>query len=198
MSETGKVRIWDPFVRIFHWSLVAGFFIAYFTEDDLQTIHNWAGYLVLALVVLRIPWGFIGPRHARFSDFVRPPAVIIGHLKDLARGRARRYIGHTPAGGAMILALLGFVLLTCLSGLTVLGLEGEGPLATLKASWDPRWEDVFEEVHEVLANFTLLLVLLHIAGVLLESWLHRENLIRAMVTGDKRAEDAPEAGGRED
>lgn len=191
MNSNEQVRVWDPFVRLFHWLLVAGFFIAYFTEDDLQTIHNWAGYLVLALVVLRIPWGFIGPRHARFSDFVRPPRVVIQYLKNVARLQAPRYLGHTPAGGAMIIALLIFVLLTCLSGVTVLGLEGEGPLAALKASWDHRWEDIFEEVHEVLANFTLLLVFLHIGGVLLESWLHRENLVRAMVTGDKRADDTP-------
>lgn len=186
MKHEAEVRVWDPFVRVFHWGLAAAFFTAWITEDDFLDLHTLAGYTALALVLVRIPWGFIGSRHARFGDFVRPPREAFAYALDSLRGKARRYIGHNPAGGLMILALLALIPLTALSGMAVLGAEeGAGPLAWLMAG-SPHWlEDFVEETHEFLANTTLFLVLIHVAGVLVEGVLHRENLVRAMVTGCK-------------
>jgi cytochrome b len=181
-----EVKVWDPLVRIFHWSLVLGFSIAYLTEDDLLTVHVWAGYVVLGLVVFRLVWGVVGTQYARFNNFVYRPAVVQGFLRDTLRGRAKRYLGHNPAGGVMIILMLVVLILTGLSGLAVYGIEeGAGPLAMLAGSAE--WlEDVMEETHEFLANFMLLLVVVHVIGVIVESWLHRENLAKAMVTGRKQ------------
>ncbi|WP_303906867.1 cytochrome b/b6 domain-containing protein [Thiohalomonas denitrificans] len=180
MTAQNPIRVWDPLIRLFHWSLVAAFTVAYITEDDFMTLHVYAGYVIVGLVLFRLIWGVIGSRHARFSDFVFGPATVVAYLKDLLLHRARRYIGHNPAGGAMILALLGSLLLTTLTGLAAYGAEGGGPLAsTVLAS------GVFEDIHEFFANFTLLLVTIHIAAVIAISLLHGENLIRAMITGRK-------------
>ncbi|MEZ5502881.1 MAG: cytochrome b/b6 domain-containing protein, partial [Halioglobus sp.] len=100
------VTVWDPIVRIGHWTLVIAFLTAYFTEDDLLTLHVWAGYVVGGIICFRLIWGLVGSRHARFSDFVRSPTVVWHYLRDLFAHRAKRYIGHNPAGGAMIVALL--------------------------------------------------------------------------------------------
>lgn len=181
-----EVRVWDLFVRVFHWTLVAAFAIAYFTEDDWQTLHVYAGYAVLALVLSRVLWGFIGTRYARFSDFVPGFADLRGYLAAMLRGRPPHYVGHNPAGGAMIIALLVSLLLTTLSGLAAYGGEGEGPLASYVWRLGTNAEDAFEDVHEFFANLTLLLVGVHVAGVLIGSVLHRENLIRAMFSGRKR------------
>ncbi len=104
------VRVWDPFVRIFHWSLVALFIVAFVTGDEIEQMHVAVGYTIAGLVAARIVWGFFGSRHARFSDFVRPPAEILDYMRQAIRGRAPRYIGHNPAGGLMTLALLGMII----------------------------------------------------------------------------------------
>ncbi|WP_306029268.1 cytochrome b/b6 domain-containing protein [Stappia sp. MMSF_3263] len=175
-SEPGPatVRVWDPLVRLFHWSLVAGFTTAYVTADEIQRIHELAGYTIAGLLVLRILWGFVGTPHARFSDFVRPPGEVASFLLDSLRLKARRFIGHNPAGGAMVLALIATLAGACVTGY----------MMTTDAFWGIGW---VEDLHEVLANGTLALVFLHLAGVLLASFEHRENLVRAMVTGRKRA-----------
>jgi len=184
------VRIWDPFVRIFHWSLAGAFLVAYVSEDDFLDIHTVAGYTVLTLVALRLIWGFVGTRHARFSDFVRPPGEALGYVKESLLGRARRYLGHNPAGGLMIVALLLSLLITTLSGIATLGAEeGAGPLVGVMGSVPHAFGEALEEIHEFFANFTLLLVLGHLAGVLFESIVHRENLVRTMLTGDKPLRD---------
>lgn len=185
--EQNEVRVWDPFVRIFHWSLVLTFTVAYVTGEELEGLHNNAGYAVLGLVLLRIIWGFVGTRYARFRDFVYPAAEIKGFLQDTLARRARRYLGHNPAGGAMIILMLLSLLVTTLTGIAFYGIEdGAGPLALLAGS--PEWvEEMLEEVHEFFANFMVLLVVVHIIGVIVESRLHRENLARAMVNGRKRA-----------
>ncbi len=184
---TQTLRVWDPLVRIFHWSLVLFFFTAYLSEDDFESLHVWAGYTVAGLVTFRIIWGLIGTRHARFSDFVYSPANVFRYLIALPAGRAARYIGHNPAGGAMIIALLISLAGTTLFGMALYGAdEHAGPLAgTWLASFG---EHDLEEVHEFFANLTLALVGLHVAGVLISSLLHRENLIRAMITGRKAAD----------
>jgi cytochrome b len=181
------VKVWDPLVRIFHWSLVAGFFLAYLTEDDLLDLHVWAGYIVLSLVGVRVLWGIVGTKYARFTDFVYSPQTIKQFILDTFRLRAPRYLGHNPAAGAMIIIMLVFLLLTALSGLAVYATEeGAGPLASILAATGEFWSEVFEETHELLANFTILLIAIHIVGVLMESLIHRENLISAMWHGYKR------------
>jgi cytochrome b len=179
------VRVWDPLVRIFHWALVAAFATAWLVEDHNMTLHAAAGYTVIVLVLVRIVWGFVGPPHARFSDFVRGPREVIGYLRAMAGGHPPRTLGHNPAGGAMIVALLVSLLATTATGLISWGIEGDGLLGNLLWRWDVPTEQAFEEVHEFFANFTLMLVVLHLAGVAAGSLLHRENLVRSMVTGRK-------------
>lgn len=212
-ATTRVVRVWDPLVRLGHWALVAGFFIAYVTEDELLGVHVWAGYVVGSVVLLRVIWGFVGPQHARFSDFVCGPAKVFSYLLDLLLLRAPRYLGHSPGGGAMVIVLLVSLGGTVGTGLIVYGADRHaGPLAPFFAmAGNPglarvvpavadegraaprdsrrRGPDtkVLEEVHEYFANLTLILIVLHIAGVGLASVVHRENLVRAMITGDKRA-----------
>ena len=189
MNAITQVKVWDPLVRIFHWALVIAFFTAYFTEDDLLKVHVWAGYTVLALVLWRLLWGVIGTRYARFTDFIYRPALVIEYMKSVVALRAKRYLGHNPAGGAMIIALLVSLLLATFSGLAVYGADqGAGPLAGWMAGMSESGEEVWEEIHEFFANLTLILVIAHVAGVAVSSLLHRENLPRAMVTGYKRAE----------
>ena len=174
-SPPATVPVWDVFVRVFHWSLAVSFAVAWITADEWDRLHEWAGYSASALVGLRIVWGFVGAPHARFSDFVRSPFVVLGYLGDVLRGRERRFLGHNPAGGSMIIALL--------FGICSLGVTGW--MLTSNAFWGVEW---VEDVHEVLANGLLALVPLHVAGVLMASFSHRENLVRAMLTGRKRAE----------
>ncbi len=189
-NPSEKVRVWDPLVRIFHWSLAAGFATAFIVENDLLGVHVWAGYLVLALIATRLVWGVIGTEHARFGDFVRGPGQVLAYVKDALRFRAPRYLGHNPAGGAMVIALLLSVAATGLTGMALYGAEElSGPLAGLMSGLPASSGEVLEEVHEVLANLTLGLILLHIVGVVFSSLSHRENLIGGMITGWKRRED---------
>jgi cytochrome b len=209
-----RVKVWDLVVRLFHWSLVVAFFVAYFTEpeDSGLAVHVWAGYFVTGLIVLRVIWGFVGTPHARFSDFAFGPFHALRYLVDLARGRSERHLGHSPAGAWMVYLLLLTLGATVLTGMTVLATEKQaGPLAPLfsspaastsapaedrasaKAENDGRegdeTESFAEEAHEVLANLALALVIFHILGVIVASFSHRENLVRSMVTGYKRAEN---------
>jgi cytochrome b len=205
------VRVWDICVRFTHWIVALGFFVAYLTEDEALPLHVWAGYVVGVLVFLRILWGFIGTKHARFTDFVFGPRKVISYLLDLVLFRAERYLGHNPAGGAMTIALWVGLLAVVWSGLELYAVEeGAGPLAAVSSQADQvsskapdvlvlvrsddddenksedKQESAWEDIHEALSNFVLLLVLLHIAGVTLASLVHRENLPRSMVTGMKR------------
>jgi cytochrome b len=167
------VRVWDMAVRVFHWSLVASFGIAWASADDWRTLHEWAGYAAGGLILFRLVWGMLGTRFARFSQFVRSPGQVAAYLRDIATGREARYLGHNPAGGVMILALLAVMSALCFSGW----------LYTTDAYWGEEW---VEELHEFLANAMLALVALHILGVVLASLRHGENLVRAMITGRKR------------
>lgn len=186
MTVSSEIKVWDPLVRFFHWSLVTAFFIAYFTEDDLLTVHSWAGYLIFSLLIIRLVWGFIGTRYARFSDFVYSPKNVIQFLKDTLHLRAKRYLGHNPAGGAMVILLIISLLMTTTSGILLLGAEEQaGPVAQWFTQSGGLWGDVLEGLHEFFANFTLLLVFFHVIGVLVESLIHKENLVSAMLTGFK-------------
>ncbi len=209
MEKDTPVRVWDVFVRVFHWVLVIAFAVCYVTEGKPRWVHVNAGYIIAVLIPLRVLWGFVGPRHARFSDFVRGPRAVLTHLKDVATLKARRYLGHDPAGGAMIVALLVTIGLTVLSGMVLHGVKDKaGPFSGMRAKTilelpsmhdqafaskggregrvkDKR-EDWLEDVHEVLANIALALVVLHIGGVLAVSAQTRENLVMSMITGRKR------------
>ena len=196
--QQGQVKVWDLFVRVFHWTLVVAFAAAYVTEDEAMALHVWAGYLVGGLVLLRIVWGFVGPKHARFSDFVCGPFRAWRYMIALIRGRAERHIGHSPAGGVMVLMLMAGCLATVWTGMEQYAAEeGKGPLAweaTVIApaladgdDGEDREREEGEGLHEPLAHLTFLLVLFHIGGVILASIIHKENLSRAMVTGRKHA-----------
>jgi cytochrome b len=183
------------------------------------------GYVVGAIVVLRVVWGFVGPRHARFSDFVRSPLVALAYFRDLLYGRARRYVGHSPAGGAMVIALLLCLAATVATGLMAYGEQGKGPLAAVlvtgantngnetehRALAKTRGEgtestiselhglmanitktrgegteSTISELHGLMANITVALVVAHIVGVMVASFVHKENLVLSMITGRKR------------
>ena len=191
-----KVRVWDLFVRVFHWTLASAVLIAWATDKPLW-LHSWLGYVAAILVVLRVIWGFIGTEQARFVGFVRGPKLVFGYLAGLIRLSSPRYLGHSPAGGAMIVALLIMIAATAGTGMANLAADrGEGPLAGVIAKVErpprvpgrPRPQLFWKQVHETIANITLVLVLLHVLGVAAASIAHRENLVWAMITGRKRAE----------
>ncbi len=211
-SAPDSVKVWDPLVRIFHWSLVAAFATAYFTGDEDSPLHVYAGYAVIGLVLFRIVWGLIGTRHARFKDFVFRPSAVIGYAREFLTGQPKRFLGHNPLGGVMILLLLGSLLTTGVTGYLMLASDGKGgaqaeaaatpaPAVTAPAGGiiasayadddgdqDGKHgenEGPLEDIHEFFANFTLFLVFLHVGGVLFSSLRHRENLVRAMITGRK-------------
>ena len=169
----GEAKVWDPLVRIFHWGLVAAFLVAWATGDEIERLHIAVGYCVIGLVAFRIVWGFVGGRHARFADFVRGPRAVASYLRDTAELRAKRYLGHNPAGGAMIVAVLTM--------LSIIGATGF--MMTTDAFWGVAW---VQDAHETAVSLTLGLVVLHILGVVVASYEHGENLVRAMITGRKR------------
>jgi len=136
-SQPTGILVWDPLVRFGHWALVAAFAVAYFSAAEGASgpgvWHVWSGYLVGSIVVLRVVWGFVGPRHARFSDFVYGPLKTLVYLRDLLLlGGTRRYLGHSPAGGAMVIALLICLAATVATGVVAYGESGKGP-------WQRRW-----------------------------------------------------------
>lgn len=189
-QANGQIKVWDPLVRGFHWVLVSAFFIAYLTEDNLMTLHVWAGYTIGAALLVRILWGLVGTRHARFTDFVTSPKTALQYVKDTLMLRAKRYLGHNPAGGLMIIVMIVSLVITVTSGIALYGAaEQAGPLAATFAGGGEFWEDALEGLHEFFANFTLFLVAIHVAGVVLESLIHRENLVASMINGFKRAQN---------
>lgn len=194
--QATEIRVWDPFVRISHWLLAAAILIDWFTDEPLW-LHTWLGYLAGVIVILRVAWGFFGTEHARFVSFVRGPRLVFDYLAGLIRFSSPRYLGHSPAGGAMVVALLIMIAATVGTGLAELAAErAQGPLAGVVAKVErpPRVPGqrrpplLIKEVHETIANITLFLVLLHVLGVVIASIAHRENLVWAMVTGRKRTE----------
>ena len=182
-----SVRVWDPLVRIFHWTLVLSFAVAWVSADEFDTLHFWAGYTIAALVAFRVVWGVIGTRHARFTDFVYRLTTIKSYLIDLAALRPKHYVGHNPAGGLMVIILLLSLGLLTFTGMASVAIDGIGPLAsTWVESISGHW---MEDVHEAVANLVLAFVLFHIAGVLVSSLVHGENLVRAMINGKKEIEE---------
>ncbi|MEX2648453.1 MAG: cytochrome b/b6 domain-containing protein [Alphaproteobacteria bacterium] len=196
-ADNTRVRVWDPAVRVFHWALVLAYAVAYLTEADVIGVHRVAGYAVGVIVALRIVWGFVGPRHARFADFVYRPRTVLGYLRDLVTFRSKRYLGHSPGGGVMVVALLVMLALAVATGIAAD--QGDGAIGSLgvvpsavaddddESDSEARDDSWFGALHEALANLSLILVFMHVGGVALASLVHRENLVRAMVTGLKPA-----------
>ena len=174
------VPVWDGFVRFYHWAQAALIAVCWLTSDDLKTVHQAAGLSIAALLALRIIWGLIGPGPARFTAFLHGPRAVLSYLAALRRGTEPRHLGHNPAGGVMVIALMLAVGATAFSGW----------LQTTDAFWG---SDLMEDGHEALATLILGLVGLHLAGVALASLRHRENLVRAMLDGRKRPLDPPTA-----
>lgn len=226
INKHESVKVWGPLIRIGHWTLVIAFFTAYLTEDDLMPVHVWAGYIVGGYLVMRIVWGFIGSKYVRFSHFVYSPTKIVAYLKNLVARKPQHYVGHNPAGGAMVMALLLSLTGTALTGMKLYAVEdNKGPFAlsaeqvqtqihsaslisVAKAEGskdddeddeseaaatthrvDEQSEEFWEELHEFFANLTLLLVFLHIFGVVVSSYVDKEKLVKAMLTGKKDIDD---------
>ena len=207
--EQQQVVVWDIGIRVFHWSLVSLFIIAYLSGDELEELHAYSGYAIAGLLVFRIIWGFVGSRHARFSDFIRSPRTVIAYLKSIKDGQAKRYLGHNPAGGAMALLLLVSLSLLTFTGLKAYAEEGHGPLASVDVSLvstvfaddhehddddddddklkKEKEDEFWEEIHEFMGNFMLMLIFLHVVGVMLSSKIEGENLVKAMINGKKEA-----------
>lgn len=178
-NEKTKILVWDAPVRVFHWLMVLSFAGAYLTAESeyWRLVHVSLGYTLGGLVAFRVLWGLLGTRYARFASFVRGPAAVMRYLSSIAHGRPEHHVGHNPAGA------LAIVLLLLLSVATVA--SGWANYNDLGGHW-------LEELHEVMANLMLTVVGVHVAGVVVGSWLHRENLVRAMLTG--RKEGAPNQG----
>ena len=173
-APPATVKVWDPFVRLFHWSLVALVLVALLTGDEQGAIHVAAGYAIAALVAARLLWGLVGSRYARFSNFLKSPGETLRYGAQALAAKSPRYLGHNPLGAAMIVALLTMLAVVC----------GGGYLLTTDAYWG---DETFKALHEAAAYLLLAMVGLHVAGVLWTSLEHRENLVRAMITGRKAA-----------
>jgi cytochrome b len=172
------LRVWDPFVRLFHWLLVLGIAAAWLTSSVRDDTHQWIGIGIGVLLVARIVWGFIGPHYARFSQFIRSPLATFEYLVSILTGSAQRYIGHNPAGAAMVVFLL----------LAVSATVATGWLITTDAYYG---DDMMQTLHSLCAYSVIGPAIFHVFGVFSASRHHHENLIKAMVTGKKRVA-APE------
>lgn len=192
--QTTQVRVWDVPVRLFHWSLVAGFAAAYVSAEMHQlAVHVWLGYALLALVAFRLVWGFTGNPYARFKSFIFTPQETLAYVRSLRGGHPAHYYGHNPAGALMVFALLGVLLAIFVSGLVTLAvIDFEGPLLFLANSVSDDTAYFFRHAHDFFVNVALLLIPLHLLGVVSGSIQHRENLVRAMITGMKRKVPAEE------
>lgn len=182
-----NITVWDLPTRSFHWLLALSFAIAWITHESSRFLyaHAYGGYLFFFLLIFRFVWGSIGSRYARFRSFAYDWPSVRAYLKGLLSGQAARHIGHNPAGAWAIFIMLGLGVLVSVSGLMVLGgEENHGPLAGLVS---PQTGEAAHEAHEVLTNLMLVLVFIHLGGVLVESVVHRENLIWSMITGVKEA-----------
>jgi cytochrome b len=168
-----KILVWDWPVRIGHWLLVGAFALAWITgeSEEWRLVHAFAGGTVVGVILFRVLWGLIGTTHARFASFVRGPGAVLGYVTGLLRGEESQYAGHNAAGGWAIVGLLSLGLLAGASGWLV--------YQDIGGEW-------LGEVHEALASGMLAVAVLHVAGVVVSSLAHRENLVRAMFTGLKQ------------
>jgi len=215
MNQKSSIAVWDPLVRIFHWSLVLTFIIAYATSEGGGEVHEISGYIVLALICVRVVWGFMGTEYARFRQFIYAPQQVLEYARSLRAGNPKHYLGHNPLGGWMVVALLLMLFVVTLSGLkledikedkeaaraisTTASINIPAPVVTSTntvatatggdddgdRNTDSDEEKFWEEFHETATNIMLVLIALHILGVIISSRQHQENLVKAMVTGKK-------------
>ncbi|WP_299176508.1 cytochrome b/b6 domain-containing protein [uncultured Neptuniibacter sp.] len=206
MDTDNRIYVWDKFVRLFHWSLVLLFMLCYISGDEIEWVHVNAGYIITGLISLRIIWGLIGSRYAKFHQFIYSPRSILNYTKSLFGGKPKHYLGHNPLGGVMVLTMLLTLTTITFSGLKLYAVEeGLGPFASVSeqslsiissAYGDDEWdfkerdhddheEDFWEDIHEASANLMLFLIILHIAGVIISSRVHDESLVKAMINGYK-------------
>lgn len=181
--QAKSIPVWDPLLRLYHWVLAAAVITAWLTAEDHNLLHIWSGYIVGSWVIFRVIWGVIGPKHARFLDFVRGPRAALRYLNSLRQGQAQSYTGHNPAGGLMTLTLLGVLGLQVVLGLIILAHHDEGLWA--HTAMAALYSHALKEGHEFIGNAILCLVACHLIGVAVSSWRHRENLVKAMITGRK-------------
>lgn len=187
IEHVQTVNVWDLFIRIFHWTLVAGFTTAFLSgEFHFPQVHALIGYVLCALLVARIYWGFMGSQYARFASFVFSPGETLAYIRGMLKGHPRHYFGHNPAGALMVFALLATLTLILATGLVTLSvIDFEGPLLFLANQVSDETSYAFRRLHKLLPYAGLALVGLHIAGVAAGSFQHRENLVKAMFTGKK-------------
>ncbi|MBT9369832.1 cytochrome b/b6 domain-containing protein [Rhizobium sp. CSW-27] len=174
MTVQKTVKVWSPAIRVFHWSLATCIAVAWLTSEGLRNLHEFFGYAAACLIAFRLALGLAGGRYARFAQFVRSPGHVLAYLRDVRQHREARYLGHNPLGAVMVmflLALIGAIALT-------------GWMQTTDAFWGVEW---VEETHEAAVNMLLVAVVLHLLGVIHAGHRHGENLVRAMITGRKRA-----------
>lgn len=180
-DEAKPIRVWDLPTRLFHWSLVASFAIAFLTAESekLRDIHVVAGYTLAGLIAFRLLWGFLGGGYSRFAEFLPTPRKVADYLKSLIDGKPQHYVGHNPAGAVAIFLLLGFGMVAAASGW---------------ATYESVGGHLMEELHEGASNGMMAIVVIHIVGVVVSSWLHHENLVTAMITGWKKSRNESSAG----
>ena len=188
-AGTATVKVWDLFVRFFHWATVFGFAAAFISgEVHASTIHVLVGYALCMLLAARVYWGFKGSEYARFRSFIFPVKETFAYGLSILKGHPNVFFGHNPAGAAMVFALMGLLALFIVSGLLTLGtIDYEGPLAFLANRVSDEASYAFRHLHEFLPIVGLVLVVLHILGVVVASIQHNENLVRAMLTGKKES-----------
>ncbi len=190
--HTNDIKVWDIVVRLFHWSLVVTFLICIITEDS-STVHIYSGYFIILLITVRFIWGFIGTEYARFKSFIVAPGVVFQYLKDMLKNNNQRYLGHNPAGSAMILTLITSITITCVTGLVLYAVDDHsGPLALLIGNGYGHYEDILEEAHEFFSNFSLFLIVFHVSGVIIAGKQHNENLVKSMINGYKQRSINPD------
>jgi len=154
------IPVWDPLVRLFHWLLVAAFATSWLTQEEHYNLHLQAGYASLGLVCFRMAWGMVGPRYARFTDFIYSPSAIYAYLKSIAGGGSKRFIGHNPAGGAMIIAMIAGLLTVTISGIALDGAENwSGPLAEMGLY---RHTALIQSIHVLSTDLLLVLIAMHL------------------------------------
>jgi cytochrome b len=168
-----RMLVWDIPTRVFHWLLAVSFAGAFLTAESerYRDIHLVFGYTLLGLIFFRLLWGLVGSRYARFNSFLFKPVEIATYLRSLFKARPEYYVGHNPAGSVAVYLLLALGVASGATGVTLLRDTGG---------------EVLEELHEMVSYTMLIVVTLHVAGVLASSVLHRENLVRSMITGFKR------------
>ncbi|CDN57971.1 Cytochrome B561 (plasmid) [Neorhizobium galegae bv. officinalis bv. officinalis str. HAMBI 1141] len=169
-----SVKVWDPIVRIFHWTIVAACALNFFILEEGKYWHRVTGYVVAGAIIIRLFWGFVGTKHARFDDFFPTPRRLKEQIGGIIESQEKRYLGHNPLASIMIFLLIALLAATAVTGW----------MTTLDAFWGEKW---LERLHGTIANSIMILVFIHAGAAIVESWRYRENLVWSMITGRKKA-----------